>query len=74
MWNKIRDAVIAGGEASQYTSVFTIMVYVPDRKWLLGKLLQNRTFKSSVVAFMNSSCVMTVGRTNSNYISLLYHQ
>jgi len=66
MWNENPDGVIAGGAASQYTSVFTIVIYMPDRKWLLGKLLQSRTFKSSVFAFMNSSCVMTVGGTNSN--------
>jgi hypothetical protein len=39
MLNENPHAVIAGGAASRFTSVFTIAIYMPDRKWLIGKLL-----------------------------------
>jgi hypothetical protein len=38
MWNENPHAEIAEG-ATLFTSVFTIVIYMPDLKWLLGKLL-----------------------------------
>jgi hypothetical protein len=60
MWNENPPAPIAGGAASRFASVVIIVTYMPDRKGLLGKLLKIRTSKSSLVVFMNSSCVLTV--------------
>jgi len=39
MWNENPPSVIAEGAASRFASVFTIVIFMPDRKWLLGKLL-----------------------------------
>jgi len=38
-WDENSPAVIAGGAASRFASIFTIVIYMLDRKWLLGKLL-----------------------------------
>jgi hypothetical protein len=39
MWNENPHVLIAEGAANRFTSVFTTMIYMPDQKWLLGKLL-----------------------------------
>jgi hypothetical protein len=39
MWNENSPAVIAGGAANRFASIFAVVIYMPDRKWLLGKLL-----------------------------------
>jgi hypothetical protein len=36
MWNEKPRALIAGRAASRFTYVFTIVIYIPDRTWLVG--------------------------------------